>query len=1476
MSHIKKLVMQGFKSFPRKTEIPFTKGINVILGPNGSGKSSSYDTIVTLSDGSEMELGKLVEDQISKSNNVKTLDDGVYVDGSENIKIISLNKEGMKTEEKLVSKFIKREGDVLYKIKTRSGRELKATGCHPVISYSNREIKSRLIREMQKGFVVATPREIKVNSEREDKHLARFIGYVIGDGYIANDRIEFVNKDKEVLEDFEKLLLKYSKWGIRKRVSGETVRIYSRDRELYKKFRDLYPEIKSKTITSKSKVIPNEVLSLGKKSVGHLIAALFDTDGSIRKNIGTIEFCTKNKNLARQVQSLLLRFGISSKIKKRFSSAKNTKNRVKRKYHYLYVYGYENIKNFYMNIPLRINYKKKSLKNLIDKAISSNPNVDLIPREINKEIKRIVKNLGIKIKKVRKEYSALAAYTEDRCAPSREGIKRILELFNHKLAALISNYNKIFSLDQQGLIEFMDMMGISSRESAESIGLHKTIIRNQWAKNLFMAREGNLEKFRRYLINSYLIRTSEAGKTINLLTNLSNSDIFWDEVVSIEKLDKPKWVYDLSISGNHNFIANNIFVHNSNISDALCFVLGRLSIKSIRAAKARNLIFLGTKTASPAKEASVEIVFDNLEKTFSIDKDEISIKRIVRRNGQSVYKINNETKTRQEILSLLAQAGIDPKGFNIVLQGEIQNFVRMQPEERRGIIEEVSGISIYELRKEKSLRELEKTEEKLKEINSILRERTSYLNNLEKERQQALRFKKLENNIKRFKASIIYHNLYKKKKETESINSNIEKKNKEIEKIKIIITGIEEEIKKFKSRIDGINSEIQKSTGLEQEKLNQEIANLRAELAGTNVKLENYESKIISLLKQKEELYKSIKETEISIKELQKESPTPEKKTEEIETKKKELENIEEQRKRFYMIKSEMNSVKERIQDKNALLQNHADESDLLIKQIKSFSIEIFDLRADQQKLDKLKISLAEKRGTLSNLLKKEIELEKINSINESEIENLNKILKKISKLDICPICKSRITPKHMGEIREEIVPKIESLRKEIENADKELKIIYQKKEILIGDIEEITQQISKTESDLNKLSNIHDKKSQLKIIQEKNEELNEEIFVLEKRKKTLEKTIETISNIEQKYETMKVEIQEISLRSKGTLKSDVAFKERELDRLKISFKQTLREEENVKEEFAELKKVLVEKEKILANKKQQEEELSKKFREMISERDSFQARVREKESETLSKQNILHNTEQEMNDFKIEKARVDAEIENLETEMLEFESVEIIRAGKDSLIQRLEKTQDTLSKIGTVNLRSLEVYDSIKKEYDAVKEKTEIISKEKEGILKIIHAIDVKKKKTFIHTLKKLNELFSRNFSQLSTKGHVFLELENRKDPFDGGVNVIVKTGHGKYFDVKSLSGGEQTIVALSLIFAIQEYSPYCFYLLDEVDATLDKRNSERLAGLLSKYMQRGQYIVITHNDEVISKATNIYGISMHDGISKIISLRV
>ncbi len=916
----------------------------------------------------------------------------------------------------------------------------------------------------------------------------------------------------------------------------------------------------------------------------------------------------------------------------------------------------------------------------------------------------------------------------------------------------------------------------------------------------------------------------------------------------------------------------------SNVSDALCFVLGRLSIKSMRAAKAKNLIFQGTKVASASKEAIVELVFDNSDKAFTLDSNEVSIKRIVRKNGQSIYKINNETKTRTDIITLLSQAGIDPNGFNIILQGEIQNFVRMHTDERRKVIEEVSGISIYEMRKASSLKELTRTDEKLKEVTAILRERTTFLNNLERERQQALKFKKLEQDVKTFKASIIYQDLTKKKKQLTEVNNQIEKKSKEIEKIQKQKISIKTTINNLEEKIKSINSQIQKQTGLEQEKLNQEIANLRAELAGLTVKLENSERKLFEISKQKNELQKIIRNNEFSMKELQKTNSTSQTKVKEkeLESKKQELEKLEEQRKKFYMMKSELKSLRERFQDKKIVLQNYTNESEFLVKQINNLIKELFDKDTNHRKLDELKYSLSEKTQILENLEKREKELEKIAYTNELEIENNRKLIDKISKIDICPVCKSKITENHLDQIRKEILPRINSLKDQTEKSDKELSEISSKKQMLKQRIEQIKQEISQRNSDLIKISNINEKKQQIKIFQENTEKTKQELQQLEKRKKFLEANFDENSNIEHKYETAQIEVREISIRSEENVSSEISFKQRELERSKIALKQLARDEQDLNEENKEIKNIIQDMEDNLEKKKIQEEQLSKMFNKLIEEREKYQKQIRENEYEFSEQQNKINLIDQEKNGFNIDKARIGAELENLENDMLSYPNIEIIKINKEKLYEKLNSAQETLSRIGSVNLRSLDVYDSIKEEYDTIKEKVETIEKEKQGIMRIIQQIDIKKKKTFLSTLKELNDIFTRNFTQLSTKGQVTLELENRKDPFEGGVKIIVKTGHGKYFDVTSLSGGEQTLVALSLIFAIQKYKPYCFYILDEIDAALDKRNSERLAGLLTKYMKQGQYLVITHNDEIITNATNLYGVSMHDGVSKIISLKV
>ena len=196
------------------------------------------------------------------------------------------------------------------------------------------------------------------------------------------------------------------------------------------------------------------------------------------------------------------------------------------------------------------------------------------------------------------------------------------------------------------------------------------------------------------------------------------------------------------------------------------------------------------------------------------------------------------------------------------------------------------------------------------------------------------------------------------------------------------------------------------------------------------------------------------------------------------------------------------------------------------------------------------------------------------------------------------------------------------------------------------------------------------------------------ELIQLEKRKKFLESNVDENFNIEQKYETVRVEVQELSLRSSKTVNSEISFKQRELERSKISFKQLLRDEEELTSDMAVIKDQIKQKDESLAKKKALDEELNKKFKRLVADRDSLQAKTRQGDADLSLKQNIIYNLEQYTNNFKIDKARVGAEIENFEMEMLEFQDIPVIKTNKDTLLHRLNKAQEILSKIGSVNLR--------------------------------------------------------------------------------------------------------------------------------------------------------------------------------------------
>jgi len=917
----------------------------------------------------------------------------------------------------------------------------------------------------------------------------------------------------------------------------------------------------------------------------------------------------------------------------------------------------------------------------------------------------------------------------------------------------------------------------------------------------------------------------------------------------------------------------------SNISDALCFVLGRLSVKSMRAEKARNLIFMGSKYIRPAKEATVELYFDNKDRAFAMDTDEIVIERTVRVKGQSIYKINGETKTRAEVIETLGQAGIDPYGYNIILQGQIQSIVKMHPEDRRKIIGEVAGISVYEWRKEKALKELEKTEARLKEISTVLRERTAYLNNLEKEKAAAQKYKELQLTVRRAKASILKRKYDDKVKEIASLVKTIEEKVAIKERIREKVEKTQGELDRLNEKVNQINRQIREATGFEQGKLREEITGLRAELEGLRVRKESYEHRKREIERRIAEMKKTIPELESEIKRLRDESPLMAKKAAELRKKKEELASLDKEKKKIFLIKSEMLAVKNTIEDRRKQLARLEAESESLIFRVEELSKE-FEFANEKecvQAIESLKEELAREEDKIDSIREEELVCEKIISISETEIKRNEDIIKKISEIDVCPLCQSKMTQEHLNHVSNDSKARISKARDELENAKEKLNKLKESYGKAMKKINELENKMSVSEKEHASHKTVNERRELLKKYVEGISVIKKEIAELEAREINLEKKYDEVSNIDELYRNKMMEIEEISSRTEEDIDTTLLYKERELEKTKSIIESSVEDFEEIQIQIESLNSTIKMRQSILDDKETKEREMNARFQRILSERDATQKKYQELSIILTETQNEMRQIEDQINYLRVGKAKLDGERETVEMDLAEYQGVEILQGSINALEEKLQKTQATLDTIGSINMRALEVYDEVKKEYDIVKEKVDTLNTEKNEVLKIIEEIDKKKKKVFMKTFKAINELFSENFSRLSTKGgSAYLEIENEEDMFEGGVNIVVKMARGKYFDVTSLSGGEQTLVALSLLFAIQEYKPYQFYILDEIDAALDKRNSERLAALLKRYMKSGQYIIVTHNDAIILDSNILYGVSMHEGVSKILSLRV
>jgi len=320
------------------------------------------------------------------------------------------------------------------------------------------------------------------------------------------------------------------------------------------------------------------------------------------------------------------------------------------------------------------------------------------------------------------------------------------------------------------------------------------------------------------------------------------------------------------------------------------------------------------------------------------------------------------------------------------------------------------------------------------------------------------------------------------------------------------------------------------------------------------------------------------------------------------------------------------------------------------------------------------------------------------------------------------------------------------------------------------------------------------------------------------------------------------------------------------------------KEKEKFSSEIRHLKDKIKSQGAELAEKEKKQKQFYGKYKELFTRKDKLSEAVQKEETKAIRLEEEIRAKEQRTNIFSVDNAAVKAELSGLYEEMKRYKDVPFLKGKtEEELKKQIWQMERQLEAAGSINMRALEVYDQIEKEYNGLIDKRKKLTSEKDDVMVMINEIETKKKDTFMETFDVIDKNFQSMFSGLTTKGEAFLELENPQDPLSEGLKIKVRVTGRKFLDIRSLSGGEKTLTALAFIFAIQEHEPASFYVFDEVDAALDKKNSEKLSEMIAAYSKKAQYVIISHNDTIISKANTLYGVSMNEhGMSKVVSLKL
>ena len=660
MFRLQRLEITGFKSFAEYTEVIFTgKGITAVVGPNGCGKCVSGDTLVTLANGKEVEIKSLVDSALEKSFFKEKFDDGFQTDENPNdIEILSLNPKNLKLETKRVSAFIKRKTTKkLLLIRTKGGREIKATPYHPLFTIEKGKLTSVKAENLKVGLRVAVPRVLPTNrKEIELKELDYLSSFKTKDNIYVPFTEQLGNWGKR-----EKTgVLCATKSDAEKEISQKVIKTLSNKQSIniaelnrfskgLKEIPPLQSTIKSKgrgylhlpkyfsndlarflglLIAEGRNTLANQVWFVNTDTLlnaefKRLTNKLFELDVSQKEyKKGAIDSLIYSKPLCKTLERVF-KFPVNSNSFEKEIPPQVLQSENQTKWAFL--------SGLFEGDAYICSRKQKSngkLLNYIEYATAS--------KKLANQVISILLQLGVYAylrpkqkyasntdKKTVRTYYSVLIYGSKKLKSVADNLEfigekqknleklRSIDLFDNPNQDLVPTATEIVR-------EAVNLAGVKikpNRKKYPKIAAYTGRICNASRNGL-----GEIVEQIKVLSEDY----KPAETSLKKLEILANSDVYWDEIVSIEEINpKDEWVYDLSIDETHNFVAGNFIVHNSNVAESIAWVLGEQRVKALRGQEMKDVIFQGTNKRNPSGMAEVVLHLVRDETEFVSEETEL-------------------------------------------------------------------------------------------------------------------------------------------------------------------------------------------------------------------------------------------------------------------------------------------------------------------------------------------------------------------------------------------------------------------------------------------------------------------------------------------------------------------------------------------------------------------------------------------------------------------------------------------------------------------------------------------------------------------------------------------------------------------------------------------------------------------------------------------------------------------------------------